>query len=413
VSTADLARAAGVTELPARADGLRGFDVQFASGAQTRCLTGPGALARLPALAAEVGLSGTSGFLCDAKLVFAQKPLVDALGQALGGALARPVREDRKSLAEVEAMAEVLSARGLGRDGFVVALGGGVLTDLAGLAAALYQRGVPWVCAPSTLLAQVDAGLGGKTGANLRAGKNLVGAFHQPRLVICDPAVLSTLPARERWSGLGEIVKCALLEPERDAGGEPLLERCERTLEAAAAGDAAALAPLVAAALRIKAEIVAADEREGERGGERDSAHSAAQPDASSAATPHPARLRAFLNLGHTVGHAIESATRYARFTHGEAVALGLRGAIALSRSRNLLDEAQATRALALISRLQIAAPTGLSLEERAAALDALARDKKARAGQVRFVLLAGLGQPRLIAVTPAEAAGALAAATR
>src|SRR5206468_5700094 len=120
-----------------------------------------------------------------------------ALGAHFGDPVGRPVTEVRKTLAEVDAMCEALSARGVGRDGYVVAVGGGVLTDLAGLAAALYLRGVPWVSVPSTLLAQVDAGLGGKTGANLRAGKNLVGAFHQPRLVVCDPLLLATLPERE------------------------------------------------------------------------------------------------------------------------------------------------------------------------------------------------------------------------
>src|SRR5256885_13654741 len=154
-------------------------------------------------------------------------------------------------------MCEELSARRVGRDGYVVAIGGGVLTDLAGLAAALYMRGVPWVSVPSTLLAQVDAGLGGKTGANLSAGKNLIGAFHQPRLVICDPLLLATLPSRERWSGLAEVVKCALLE-----GGD-LFQRCERDLEQAAAGEAEALAPLVEGAGRLQARIVAADERGG------------------------------------------------------------------------------------------------------------------------------------------------------
>src|SRR5437016_9057729 len=179
------------------------------------------------------------------------------LGAHFGEALPRPIAESTKTLAEVEAMCEALSARRVGRDGYVVAIGGGVLTDLAGLAAALYLRGVPWVSVPTTLLAQVDAGLGGKTGANLQSGKNLVGAFHQPRLVVCDPELLSTLPERELWSGLAEVVKCALLE-----GGD-LLQRCERDLERAASGEADALAPLVEGAVRLKARIVAADQREG------------------------------------------------------------------------------------------------------------------------------------------------------
>jgi 3-dehydroquinate synthetase len=398
VSIADAPSAPGVTTLPARADGLTGFDVQFASGARTRCISGAGSLPQLPALAAEVGLTGTSGFLCDAQLVFLQRPLVDALGKALGGTLARAVREDRKQLVEVEAMTDVLSQRGLDRGGFVVALGGGVLTDLAGLAAALYLRGVPWVSAPTTLLSQVDAGLGGKTGANLRSGKNLVGAFHQPRLVVCDPNVLATLPPRERWSGLAEIVKCALLDPNRDAFGEPFLARCERTLEEAALGNAAALDPLIAASIRIKAEIVAVDEREGE-----------SKPVVITTKPARPApMLRAYLNLGHTVGHAIEAASGYGKFAHGEAVALGLRGMLALSKALGVLSAEDAARGLALVDRLQIEPLVQLTQDERKAALGALARDKKVREGKVRFVLLAGLGSPQLVPVSPEEAAYAL-----
>ena len=363
----------------------------FASGNATTVLVGPGALSRLPALAAEAGLTGSAGFLCDANLYLLHREELDALGRAFGGVLARPVREERKSLAEVEAMCEVLAGRGVARDGYLVAVGGGVLTDLAGLAAALYQRGVPWVAAPTTLLAQVDAGFGGKTGANLRSGKNLVGAFHHPRLVVCDAGVLATLPVRERWSGLAEVVKCALLHPGLDAGGEPLLQRCERTLEQAARGESAALAPLVEAALRLKAEVVCADEHEGE--------------------TSPGTWLRAFLNLGHTTGHALESATGYGRYTHGEAVALGLKAAIVLSRARGLFAPADAERALALVRRLQISQPGPLSPGERSAALAAMAKDKKARAGRVRFVFLRSGAPPLLDAATAEEQVAAVEAA--
>jgi 3-dehydroquinate synthase len=272
------------------------------------------------------------------------------------------VSEPAKTLAEVEAICAALAERKISRDGHLIAVGGGVLTDLAGFAAAIYLRGIPWISAPSTLLAQVDAGLGGKTGANLGAGKNLVGAFHQPRLVVADTSLLATLPERERWSGLAEVVKCALLAPEQDG----LLERCERGLERAAAGDAEELAALVAACLRVKAAVVQGDEKEG--------------------------GARASLNLGHTVGHAIEAAGGYARFTHGEAVALGLRAAIALSARRGLLAAAEAARAQALVARLRIAPGRALSGPERAAAEAALLRDKKVRKGRVRFVLLRGLG---------------------
>ena len=362
------------------------LDIEFGSGARTRCVFAVGGLSRLDELSAQVGLTGTAGLLCDARLL--ATPHRDALlaygDTRLGPPIARPVSEARKTLAEVEQMCEALATRGVQRDGFAVAVGGGVLTDLGGLAAALYLRGVPWVSVPTTLLAQVDAGLGGKTGANLRGGKNLAGAFHQPRLVVCDPAVLGTLPVRERWSGLAEVVKCALLAPAQDAGGVPLLERCERDLERAAAGEVDVLSPLIEACVRYKASIVAGDEREG--------------------------GARAFLNLGHTVGHGLEAATEYERFTHGEAVALGLRGALWLSRGRGLLDDAGLQRARRLVERLKISPSRRLDAAEREAALAALARDKKARAGRVRFVLLAGLGAPRLVEVEPQECVRALEA---
>lgn len=360
------------------------FKIAFASGESTRIVVGPGALAQVPDLCKELGLTGTAGLLCDARLLDLHRPALRAL-ESFGPFIARTVLETKKTLAEVEAICEALSSRGLARDGFVIAAGGGVLTDLGGLAAALYLRGVPWVSLPTTLLAQVDAGLGGKTGANLRSGKNLVGAFHQPRLVVCDPTLLATLPVRERWSGLAEIVKCALIAPEQSAAGEPLLERCERDLEKAAAGDPGALGPLIEASVRIKARLVAADEREGGQ--------------------------RAFLNFGHTVGHALEAATQYARFTHGEAVALGMRGAIFLSHAQGLLTPAEAARALALVMRLRVEPDRRLERDQLNAALEALGRDKKVRAGKVRFVLLEGLGKPRLQEVEPALCAQAVAAA--
>jgi 3-dehydroquinate synthase len=349
-------------------------EVRFASGERTECVIEAGALQRLPELCEAAGLAGTAGVLCDARLLPLHREKLQALAAHFGDLLARPVSEGQKTLAEVEAMCEVLSARGVGRDGYVVAVGGGVLTDLAGLAAALYLRGVPWVSVPSTLLAQVDAGLGGKTGANLRAGKNLVGAFHQPRLVVCDPLLLATLPARELWSGLAEVVKCALLE-----GGD-LLERCERDLERAASGDAETLAPLIEEAVRLKGRIVAADEKEGGQ--------------------------RAFLNLGHTVGHALEAATGYGQFTHGEAVALGLRGMLALCDTMPDRD-----RAIKLVERLRVAPERSLDAEQREAALQAMTRDKKARRGAIRFVLLDRIGVPALREVSAAQCRGALAAA--
>lgn len=351
------------------------LEAQFPSGARTRCVIEPFAASRVAALARETGLTGTGAVLCDARFPGLHPAVFEELRKSLGEPIPRPIEESRKSLAEVEAMCEALAERRLSRDGFVVAVGGGVLTDLAGFAAAVYLRGVPWVSVPTTLLAQVDAGLGGKTGANLRAGKNLVGSFHQPRLLVCDPSLLATLPRRELWSGLAEVVKCALIE-----GGE-LLERCERDLERAAAGDAQVLAPLIEGSVRLKARIVAEDEREGGK--------------------------RAFLNLGHTVGHALEAATLYSRFTHGEAVALGLRGALVLSE---MPDRERAER---LVARLRVEARAALGAGERVAALQAMTRDKKARAGKLRFVVLERIGAPALREVSPAECERALLAALK
>jgi len=362
------------------------LEIEFRSGALTRCIFQPGALQRLGELCASVGFAGTGALVCDVRLLATpwREALLALESTRLGAPIPRPVSEARKVLAEVEEICDALSARGVQRDGFVVAVGGGVLTDLAGFAAAIYLRGVPWVSVPTTLLAQADAGLGGKTGANLRSGKNLIGAFHQPRLVVCDAALLTTLPARERWSGLAEVVKCALLDPARDSSGVSFLDRCERDLERAATGETDALAPLIESCARYKADIVARDEREG--------------------------GMRAFLNLGHTVGHALEAATGYARFTHGEAVALGLRGTLWLSRARGLIDEPALQRASRLVARLKIAADRRLDEPERSAVLAALAHDKKVRGGRVRFVLLKALGAPVVVEVEPQECVRAVEA---
>jgi len=362
------------------------FEVRFASGERTHCVIRPAALTGLDVIATYAGLEGKGALIVDERLLSTRHgaALLGYADTRLGRPIARAVSEERKCLPEAEAMCEALSDRGLGRDGFVVAVGGGVLTDLAGFAAAIYLRGVPWISVPTTLLAQVDAGLGGKTGANLRAGKNLVGAFHQPRVVVCDPDALATLPPRELWSGLAEVVKCALLAPEEDAGGVSLLERCEASLEDAAAGHPQPLAAMVHACMRVKGRIVAGDEREG--------------------------GARAFLNLGHTVGHALEAATAYGYFTHGEAVALGLRGALRLSHARKLLDTPSLQRALQLVARLKIGVDRRLSPYQREAAIAALAHDKKARGGKVRFVLLVGLGGARVEEVTPEECVQAVEA---
>jgi len=252
----------------------------------------------------------------------------------------------------------------LERSSLLVALGGGVIGDLAGFAAASYLRGLPFVQMPTTLLSQVDSSIGGKTGVNLPGGKNLVGAFHQPSLVLADVDVLASLDDRQMATGLAEIVKHAVI---RDAG---LFARLERDADALWRRDPALLESVVACNCRIKAEVVAADEHEG--------------------------GLRAILNYGHTVGHAIEQAAGYGQYTHGEAVALGMIAEAELARGRGLLTAADADRQRKLIERFGL--PTQLGAPLPAETLTAaMLRDKKVQSGRVRFVLPAGLGRVDIV----------------
>ncbi len=270
--------------------------------------------------------------------------------------------EHAKSLDTLAGLYARLAALPLGRDDLVVALGGGVVTDLAGFLAATWHRGVALVSLPTTLLAQCDAAVGGKTGVNLAEGKNLVGAFHQPLGVVADTATLRTLPPRERRNGLGEVAKYGFI-------ADPvLLERLEAEPEAAAAGDPDLLADVVVRGVRVKARVVAADEREG---GER-----------------------ALLNYGHTLGHAIEALTGYGTYRHGEAVALGMVAAARLGERTGVSEPGLAERTVALLRPLGL--PTGDLRLDPDAVWERLARDKKARGG-VRFVLCVRPGRAVLV----------------
>jgi 3-dehydroquinate synthase len=240
----------------------------------------------------------------------------------------------------------------------ILAFGGGVTGDVAGFVAATALRGLPFVQVPTTLLAMVDASVGGKTGVNHAAGKNLIGAFHQPSLVLIDPGVLSTLPPRELRSGLAECVKHDLI---RDAAG---FARLEQDVGRALAGDVRYLTELVAHNVAIKARVVEAD--------------------------PLEKGERAHLNLGHTFGHAIETVSNY-DYSHGEAVALGTAAAAKLSADLGLLDEPSRQRVLAALGKAEL--PTaGLKLDVDAV-VAAMAYDKKVAAGKLRFVLLDGIGK--------------------
>jgi 3-dehydroquinate synthase len=281
-----------------------------------------------------------------------------------------PDGEAHKTLPTAARVLDVLVANRLARDCAVLALGGGVVGDLAGFAAACYQRGVDFVQLPTTLLAQVDSAVGGKTGVNHAGGKNLIGAFHQPVLVVNDTATLATLPARELRAGLAEVIKYGLIA---DAA---LFEWLEEHLGELLAGDPAALVHIIRRSCEIKAAVVGRDEREqGER---------------------------ALLNLGHTFGHAIESATAYRQWLHGEAVGAGLVMAASMSAACGYLDAAQAERVQRLIERAGL--PTHIAAVTPEVALEHMRIDKKVLGGRLRLVLLRGIGRAFVTADYPPDA---------
>lgn len=281
-----------------------------------------------------------------------------------------PDGEQHKTLDNVARALDVLVANRFGRDCVVVALGGGVVGDLAGFVAASYQRGVAFVQVPTTLLAQVDSSVGGKTGVNHPGGKNLIGAFHQPRAVLSDTATLNTLPARELRAGLAEVIKYALIF---DAA---FLQWLEQNIDHLLQRQPAALAHAIHRCCELKAAVVLRDEFEqGER---------------------------ALLNLGHTFGHAIESATGYTQWLHGEAVAAGMMVAADMSRTIGLLDSHDVSRVRDLLGRAGLPAEPPRIGAQRA--LDYMRMDKKSRGGRIRLVLLERLGRARFTADYPDEA---------
>ena len=271
-----------------------------------------------------------------------------------------PAGERTKRTDHLSRLWDACAAAGIGRQDRIVALGGGVVGDLAGFAAATWLRGIPWVCVPTTLLAQVDASIGGKTAVDIDAGKNLAGAFHQPGQVLIDPDVLRTLPVRHRRAGLAEVVKIAI------AADASLFAWCERNADRLAAGDARVVEQAVIRSLRLKARIVQSDEREREGG------------------------ARTALNLGHTLAHAYEAARGYRGVLHGEAVAVGLRFATALAVRSARLEPDAGQRVNAMLDRLGL--PRRLRGVTRASLLRAMAHDKKRGKRSVRWVLTPHMG---------------------
>ncbi len=338
-----------------------------------RILVGPGALAAVGPELARLGVGRKVALVSDQAIMELHGRVVTESLESTGFEIARillPRGEEAKTLDVARRGWDCLLDAGCDRTSTVVALGGGAVGDLAGFVAATYMRGINFVQAPTTLLAQVDASIGGKTAIDHPRAKNLIGAFHQPRFVVVDPAVLTTLPESEFRSGLAEVIKHGIV---LDAGYFADLEQC---LPALLRRDLPTLERVVAGSCRIKAGVVEQDEREAE--------------------------LRHVLNYGHTIGHALEAATCYGRWTHGEAVSLGIVAEARLAEQLGIAATRTTERQVRLLRAVGLPV-SGLGAAP-SAVVDALARDKKARDGRVPFVFAPEIGAFRLVFDVPRTA---------
>lgn len=334
--------------------GARSYDIKI----------GGGGLPRLGAECARLKLGRRCAVITDANVGRRHGPAALTTLRAAGFdpvIITVPAGETSKSLRQVEQCLDQLAGHRLERKSWVLALGGGVVGDLAGFVAATYLRGISLVQAPTSLLAQVDSSVGGKTGVNLRAGKNLAGAFYQPRLVSCDLDILRTLPRREYVSGLAEVIKYGIIY---DAS---LFAELETALPALLDREAASLGRIVARCCQIKAAVVGQDEQEG--------------------------GLRAILNFGHTIGHAIENVAGYGRYLHGEAIALGQVAAVRLSRQLRGLPDREVTRVERLLGAAGLPVRITLGPARRQKLFTAMQLDKKSTEGEVKFVLAERIGK--------------------
>lgn len=329
-------------------------------------LIGPGLLSRLGSECQKLGLGQRCAVICDRNVA----PLFGAAAEkSLRAAGFDPIRirvpagEIAKSLKTVQFCYNALAAHRLERKSFVVALGGGVVGDLAGFVAATYLRGVPFVQVPTTLLAQVDSSVGGKVGVNLKAGKNLVGAFHQPRAVLCDLDALKKLPAREFRAGLAEVIKYGIIY---DAD---LFQQIERELSVLLKRSPRLLGEIVARCCEIKADVVGQDETE--------------------------TGLRAILNFGHTIGHAIENSIGYGKYLHGEAISIGQVAAAGLSARLLSLPEGDVQRIRSVFEHAGLPTHVRLTTPQRSRVLEAMKLDKKVSSGEIKFVLADRIGKVR------------------
>jgi 3-dehydroquinate synthase len=283
--------------------------------------------------------------------------------------LVLPQGEDNKNLPTVDRIYNFLVEYNYSRGCAIVALGGGVVGDIAGFAAATYMRGVNYIQVPTSLMAMVDSSIGGKTGVNHPLGKNLIGAFYQPKIVFTDTALLKTLAPEELRSGLAEVIKYGII---RDAG---FFELIEDKMESLVKGDMESLCAIIRRCCEIKAEIVSADERE--------------------------AGLRAILNFGHTVGHALEALTNYRRYRHGEAVAIGMLAAAQIAIKMKMFSEMESQRLWQAINRAEL--PYRLSGLDPEDIVDRMRKDKKVRTEKVRFALPSRIGETVILDDIPEQ----------
>jgi 3-dehydroquinate synthase len=348
-------------------------DILVSLGARSyRILVEPGVLARVGEELARLGVGPRVALFSDGGILARHGAPVRKSLEAAGfqvTVVELPDGEDAKTIEVAGRGWDALLTAGLDRGSTVVSLGGGAVGDLGGFVAATYMRGVNFVQLPTTLLAQVDASSGGKTAIDHPKAKNLIGVFHQPRLVLVDPEVLTTLPDREYRSGLAEVIKHGIVLDaayftELEASRGPLLAREMDTLTRVVAGSC-----------RLKANVVERDEQE--------------------------AALRAVLNYGHTIGHALEAATGFARWTHGEAVALGIAAEARLAERLGLASASTTQRQVELLRAVGL--PVRDSGASPSAVLEALGRDKKSRNGQVPFVLAPEIGRFKLVFDVPRE----------
>jgi 3-dehydroquinate synthase len=322
-----------------------------------------GLLPRVGRECARLGLSRRCVIISDRNVAPRYgKTVQQALTKAgfSAGLITIPAGETAKSLKTLAACYDQLAAQRLERKSFIVALGGGVTGDLAGFLAATYLRGLPFVQVPTTLLAQVDSSVGGKVGLNLKAGKNLVGAFHQPRLVLCDLDTLDSLPMREYRAGLAEVIKYGIIYDAQ------LFALLERDLPKLLRRDPRVLGAVVARCCEIKADVVGQDETE--------------------------SGLRAILNFGHTIGHALEAISHYGKYLHGEAISIGQVAAAKLSAQILHLPQLEVQRIERLFQRAGLPIEGNLNAPARQKLLAAMRLDKKVSDGEVKFVLARRIG---------------------